>query len=144
MKLLKISNSRFLTATLDKMASLDTGSSHFQSFVRTMQRMIRVLINLSYESGKMTPFWNMTSLNSFSELCSFKLGEIKGFLKSCLAAFTYYSPKYAPETSRFDLTVLVRKIGKNDAMTPFFWKKMTLNPYIWKWMNLNRSLCLCI
>ncbi|PAV90274.1 hypothetical protein WR25_14280 isoform A [Diploscapter pachys] len=88
---------KFMTATLEKMASLDTDSSHFQSFVRTMQRMIRVLINLSYES----------------ELCSFKLGEIKGFLKSCLAAFTYYSPKYAPETSRFDLTVLLASLLVN-------------------------------
>ncbi|GMT24082.1 hypothetical protein PFISCL1PPCAC_15379 [Pristionchus fissidentatus] len=69
-----------------------------KSLLRSLTLMARVLTNLSYDN----------------ELCSTKLGQMPGFLSSCISSFTLLAPKYLPnDTQAFDLTLLMSSLVVN-------------------------------
>ncbi|GMR48249.1 hypothetical protein PMAYCL1PPCAC_18444, partial [Pristionchus mayeri] len=69
-----------------------------KALMRSLTLLARVLTNLSYDN----------------ELCSTKLGQLPGFLSSCISTFTFLAPKYlSDDTQGFDLTLLMSSLVVN-------------------------------
>ncbi|KAF8376313.1 wapl-1 [Pristionchus pacificus] len=89
---------KLMVVVHSRVSSSSSPLSLRKSLMRSLTLLARVLTNLSYDN----------------ELCSTKLGQMSGFLSSCISTFTFLGPKYISDDAQgFDLTLLMSSLVVN-------------------------------